>query len=190
MKNRKPTLLLPILLLMPLFFVVNNAFAQPPGYESGYVDGRTITFNAILVPNHAPPQAQADLYQVVYPIDWAQRGLPTPQCAPCDHGGDGTDFTDFHDHVLDSMPGDPGHGEFRALWHVYVVLPAYSFLTGGNPANDNAVSAAYASQMPAKSETAVDQLLDTMLPDGSPVAIEIDTNFYFLCAVVNGHAAH
>jgi hypothetical protein len=189
-KSKKPILLFSILLLVTVFLLVNNASAQPPGYEKGYVDGKTITFNAILVPNHVPLHVQADLYQVVYPIDWAQRGLAAPQCNPCDHGGDGIDFTDFHDHVLDSMPGDPGHGAFNPLWHVFVVMPAYSFLTGGDPANDDAIAAAYASRLPMKSETAVDDLLDSTLPEGTPVAVEIDTNFYFLCAIVNSHAAH
>lgn len=188
-KRNVPILSLSILLLFPVFLLVGNTFAQPPGYDVGYVNGRTVTFNAILVPNRAPAVAQADLYQIVYPIDWAQRGLAPPQCAPCDHGGDGIDLTDFHDHVLDSRPSDPGHGEYSPLWHVYVILPAYSFLTGGNPANNNAVAAAYASHLPAKSEAAVDDLLDATLPDGTPIAIEIDTDFYFLCSVVNYHAA-
>jgi hypothetical protein len=63
-------------------------------------------------------------------------------------------------------------------------VPAYSFLTGGDPANDAAVGAAYASHLQAKSEAAVDALLDLTLPDGSPVAIEFDTGSYFLCSVV------
>jgi hypothetical protein len=32
-------------------------------------------------------------------------------------------------------------------------------------------------------------LAATKLADGSPLAVEIDTNFYFLCAVVEGHTA-
>jgi hypothetical protein len=72
---------------------------------------------------------------------------------------------------------------------VYLVVPAYSFLTGGDPANDAAISAAYATYLPAKSEAAVDNLLDATL-NGHPIAIEIDTQFYFLCAVVNRHAVH
>jgi hypothetical protein len=92
--------------------------------------------------------------------------------------------------VLDSVPSDPGHGEFRTLWHVFAVAPAaYSFLTGGDSANDDAVAAAYASYLPAKSEAEVDALVDSTLPDVTPVAVEIDTNSYFLCAVVNHKAA-
>jgi hypothetical protein len=172
-----------------LLFLGGFSYAQPPGYEQAYVGGRTVTINAIDVPNHVPIKAQADFYQVVYPINWHELGLAPPQCNPCDHDGNGIDFIDFHDHVLDSMPSKPGGGEFSPLWHVNLVVPAYSFLTGGDPANDDAIGAAYATHLPAKSETAVDALLSATLPDGSPVAIEIDTGFYFLCAVVNNHAA-
>jgi hypothetical protein len=165
------------------------AAAGGPFYEPAYFNDTTVTINAIEVHQNAPLQAQADFYEVVYPIGWETLGIGTPQCNPCDHPGDGIDFTDFHDHILDSMPSSPGHGEFRTLWHVFVVLPAYSFLTGGDPANDAAVTAAYAAHIPTKSEAAVEDLLSSTLPDGSPVAIEIDTHFYFLCAVVNHHAA-
>ena len=95
------------------------------------------------------------------------------------------DFIDFHDHVLDSMPGNPGHGEFSPLWHVFLVIPAYN----GNAAHDDAVGAAYAAALPTTSEAAVDALLAKTLGDGSPVAVEIDTHFYFLCAVVSPTAA-
>ena len=182
-------LFFPILLLSVI--LVSGAFGQGgPGYENAYVGGNTVTINAIEVPNHAPYTAQADFYEVVYPINWQQLGLPAPQCNPCDHDGQGIDFLDYHDHVLDSMPSNPGHGNYTPLWHVFVVVPAYSFLTGGDPANDAAIGAAYGAQLPAKSETAVDALLASTLPDGvTPIAVEIDTEFYFLCAVVNAHAA-
>jgi len=179
-------LALMILTLVP----VGGVSAGQPEYEPAYVNGKTVTMNAIEISQHAPLQAQADLYLVVYPIGWEELGVAPPQCNPCDHGSDGIQFDDFHDHVLDSMPADPGHGEFRTLWHVFAVVPAYSYITGGDPANDDAVAAAYASQLPAKSEAAVDDLVDSTLPDGSPVAVEIDTDFYFLCAVVNRRADH
>ena len=169
--------------------VVGGVSAQQPDYEPAYVNGKTVTMNAIELAQNAPLQAQADLYLVIYPIGWEALGVAPPQCNPCDHGGDGIQFDDFHDHVLDSIPSDPGHGEFRTLWHVFAVVPAYSFITGGDPANDDAVAAAYASHLPAKSEAAVDELVDSKLSDGSPVAVEIDTDFYFLCAIVNQHAA-
>jgi len=169
--------------------LVSGVSADQPDYEPAYFNGKTVTINAIELPQHAPLQAQADLYLVVYPIDWEELGVAPPQCNPCDHGEDGIGFDDFHDHVLDSIPSDPGHGEFRTLWHVFAVAPAYSFITGGDPANDDAVAAAYASYLPAKSEAAVDALVALTLPDGSPVAVEIDTNSYFLCSVVNRKAA-
>jgi hypothetical protein len=180
---------LSLALVILALVLVSGVSAQQPEYEPAYVNGKTVTINAIEVSQNAPHQAQADLYLVVYPIDWEALGVPPPQCNPCDHGGDGIQFDDFHDHVLDSMPSDPGHGEFRTLWHVFAVVPAYSFITGGDPANDDAIAAAYASQLPANSETAVDALVDSTLPDGSPVAVEIDTDSYFLCAVVNRKAA-
>jgi len=74
--------------------------------------------------------------------------------------------------VLDSVPGT-GHGEFNPLWHVFLIVPSSS-----------AAETAYAAHLPLRSEAAVDALVD------SGLAVEIDTNFYFLCAVVNGHAAH
>ena len=180
---------LSLALIILALVLVSGVSASQREYEPAYVNGITVTMNAIEVSQNAPHQAQADLYFVVYPIGWEALGVASPQCNPCDHGGDGITFEDFHDHVLDSMPSDPGHGEYRTLWHVFAVVPAYSFITGGDPANDGAVAAAYASHLPAKSEAAVDALVDSTLPDGSPVAVEIDTDFYFLCAVVNPRAA-
>ena len=189
-QNRKQLVLLfSLLLVMLSLTLVSGVFAGKPEYEQAYFNGKTVTINAIEVPQNAPAQAQADLYLVVYPIGWEALGVSPPQCNPCDHEGDGIDFFDFHDHILDSMPANPGHGEFRTLWHVFGVAPAYSFFTGGDPAKDDAVGAAYAQYLPARSEAAVDALLDARLPDGSPVAIEVDTDSYFLCAVVNEHAA-
>jgi len=193
MKKRRQMLLLFSLFVLAIIslVMVNGVAAGKPGYEQAFVNGGTVTINAIDVPNHAPPQAQADFYEVVYPIGWQNLSIGTPQCNPCDHEGNGIDFTDFHDHILDSMPSNPGHGEFSPLWHVFVVLPNYSFLSGGPPdqAHDAAVNEAYASHIPTTSEAAVDELLGDTLQDGSPVAIEVDTHFYFLCSVVNRHAS-
>jgi hypothetical protein len=50
------------------------------------------------------------------------------------------------------------------------------------------VNVEYAAHLPVKSEAGVDALTASTLADGSPVAVEIDTHFYFLCAVVNAHA--
>ena len=147
----------------------------PPEYEQAYVNDTTVTINAIEV--HQNPNvlthATADFYEVVYPTDHSLWPAP-PQCDPCDHQGNGIDFTDFHDHVLDSMPGT-GHGEFNPLWHVFLIVPS-NF--------DQATEAAYAAHLPVRSEADVDALVN------SDLAVEVDTHFYFLCAVVNGHAAH
>jgi hypothetical protein len=117
--------------------------------------------------------AAADFYQVVYPTDedlWPN----LPQCNPCDHNGNGDDPTDYHDHVLDSVPGT-GHGEFNPLWHVFLIEPTKL----GDPTSE----AAYAAHIPLRSEADVDSLVK------SGLAVEIDTHFYFLCSVVNDHAA-
>src|SRR5512140_2717784 len=136
-----------------------------PGYESAYVNDQTVTINAIEVPNVAPAQAQADFYEVVYPPNWQQLSLEPPQCNPCDHDGNGIDFLDYHDHVLDSMPSSPGGNNYKAPWHVYAVVPAL-----GADADHNAkVEAAYASHLPAKSESEVEALVASRLDDGSPV---------------------
>ncbi len=164
-----------------------GATLQPqakPGYEEAYADGNTYLINAIEVPNHAPRGAQADLYEIVYPIGWENMGVNPPQCNPCDHEGNGIDFTDYHDHVLDSVPSSPGHGEYSPLWHVYAIIPAY----GSDPAANAAVSAAYASHLPIKSEADALALLDMTMPGGAPLAAKIDTGIYFLCAVVNPNA--
>lgn len=147
----------------------------PPGYEQAYVNGTTVTINAIEVHQSqgALTHATADFYQVVYPTDHSLWPAP-PQCNPCDHDGNGIDFVDFHDHVLDSVPGTTG-GEFSPLWHVFLIIPS-SF--------DEATQAAYAAHLPLRSEADVAALVN------SGLATEIDTHFYFLCAVVNGQAAH
>jgi hypothetical protein len=180
---------LSLALIILALVLVGGVSAQQPEYEPAYFNGKTVTMNAIELTQNAPLQAQADLYLVVYPIGWEGLGIAPPQCNPCDHEGDGIDFFDFHDHVLDSIPSDPGHGEFRTLWHVFGVAPAYSFVTGGDPAKDDEIGKAFAKQLPAKSESEVDALVDSTLPDGTPVAIEVDTGSYFLCAIVNRKAA-
>jgi hypothetical protein len=166
------------------FALATPATAARPEYEQAYVGGTTVTINAISVPSTAPLRAQADFYAVVCPVDWQARGLNPPQCNPCDHNGNGIDAFDFHDHVLDSMPGNPGHGEFSPLWHLFFVMPNYT----GDAAHDAAVGDAYAAALPTKSEAAVDALLAQRLGNGSPVAVEIDAHGYFLCAVVSANA--
>ena len=151
------------------------ALSSRPGYEPAYYNNTTVTINAIEVPQNVGPlaHAAADFYQVAYTPDpslWPS----APMCNPCDHEGNGIQFTDFHDHLLDSIPSNPDHGEFNPLWHVFVVIPA-DFSHAGQ--------VAYAARLPMKSEAAVDAAI------AAGVAQEIDTGFYFLCAVVNAHAA-
>jgi hypothetical protein len=171
---RRFVLVSSVLGLLSLLFATSAA-AGPPEYEPAYFNGGVATINAIEVKQNAGPltHASADFYQVVYPTDTALWPSP-PQCNPCDHQGNGIDPTDFHDHVLDSIPGRPGHGEFSPLWHVFLIVPA-----DPSPAGQ----AAYAAMLPMTSEAAVDAAVD------AGVAQEIDTQFYFLCSVVSPNAA-
>ena len=140
-----------------------------PGYEPAYYNGSTVTINAIETPQNAGPlqNAAADFYEVVYPPGTGK----TPQCNPCDHQGNGITPDDFHDHVLDSVPSSPGGGEYNPLWHVFVIVPV--------PAK----VAEYAARLPMTSEAAIDDAI----ADG--LAVEIDTGFYLICAVVSPNAA-
>ena len=162
----------------------------PPGYEEAYVNDTTVWINAIELNQNPTEQAQADFYEIVYPFDPATGQELTaywpsdPQCNPCDHQGDGITPDDFHDHVLDSRPSDPTGREYNALWHVYVVMPNYT----ADAAHNTAVNQALQSMLPVKSEAEADALESTQV-DGMPLAIEIDTHFYFLCAVVGTGAA-
>ena len=178
---KKNTLLLTSLMTIAVgLFFANSASAQggcPPDREAMWYDGHTVNITASdWLPNRAPREVQNNVYVVVYPLGWQALGLATPQCNPCDHAGNGIGFDDFHDHVLDSVPGVIG---YTGLRHVNVILPNYSFLSGGNdPARDAAVTALYASQFPVTSVEAVDNLLNLTAPDGSPLAIMIDAGFY------------
>ena len=74
-----------------------------------WFDGNIVHITASdWLPYRAPQKVQNNVYVVVYPIGWQQLGLATPQCDPCDHAGNGIGFDDFHDHVLDSVPGVVG----------------------------------------------------------------------------------
>jgi hypothetical protein len=142
-----------------------------PVYELAYYNGTIVTMNHIEVPQNPGPlaHAAADLYAVIYPANHAL--WPSlPLCNPCVHNGNPI----FHDHVLDSIPSDPGHGEFNPLWHVFAIRAA-------NPSA--ATQAAYAARLPMTSEAAVDAAIT------AGVAIEVDTHSYFMCAIVNANAA-
>jgi hypothetical protein len=165
------------------------AVGGPPGYEMAYVSDTTVRINAIEVKQNPTDKAQADFYEVVYPFDPATGQEltdfwpSTPQCSPCDHQGDGITPDDFHDHVLDSRPSDPGHGEYNALWRVFVIMPNYT----GSVEHNSAVNSTLESLLPAKSEDAVNDLLSTQV-EGVPLVNEINTHFYFICAVVGDNA--
>ena len=147
-----------------------------PEYELAYYNGTIVTMNHISVPQnpHALAHAAADLYAVFYPANHALWPSTPPLCNPCDHPGIANDPRNYHDHVLDSIPSDPGHGEFNALWHVLAILPANTL---------PATQAAFAARLPMTSEAQVDAAI------AAGVAREVDTGSYFLCSIVNAHAA-
>jgi hypothetical protein len=60
-----------LIALAGALFAAAPASASQPQYEPAYFDGRTVTINAIEVPQHPGPlaNATADFYQVVYPPD-------------------------------------------------------------------------------------------------------------------------
>lgn len=167
---------------LSLLFVTSLNAQSTSDRELGYYNGGTVRFSVDLsVPQKVPTHVQRNVYIVVYPMGFHDLGLADPQCDPCDHLGDGITFDDFHDHVLDAIPGIPG---FTALSHVSAVLPNYSFLSGGNdPVRDAAISQAYAAHLPATSVEAVEDLLNTTAPDGTPLAIRNDFGFYIRLSV-------
>jgi hypothetical protein len=185
MKKKRNILATSVLLATLSLLLVSGLHAQgghPPDHEPAYFGGQVYAMTASdWLPQKAPAKVQSNIFVVVYPIGWASLGLDAPQCNPCDHAGNGIGFDDFHDHVLDSIPGTAGWSPLR---RVNVILPNYSFLAGINdPARDAAVSAAYASQMPATSTDALNDLLNSTAPDGSPLAIRIDAGFYIRATV-------
>ncbi len=166
---------------------VASAAAGPPVYEPAYVNGKTVIISVQdPQPGRVPPPAQNDYFEVIYPNGWATLLFPhVPQCNPCDHGGDGDDFYDYHDHVFGGEPGT-GRGAYGALWQLSFVLPLDKT---GDPTHDAAVSVAYARRLPVTSAQAVQALLAATLPDGSPIAERVPTNYHFLAAIVSGRAA-
>ena len=182
MKKNNLVLTFFLALIAVAILLINNSYGQSPAQELGYFDGQTVRFSADLgIPQKVPTRIQHTVYLVVYPIGFHGLGLADPQCNPCDHLGDGISFDDFHDHVLDSAPGIPGYTAFS---RVAAVLPNYSFLSGGNnPTRDAAISAAYATHLPATSVEAVNELLSTTAPDGTPLAVRNDLGIYIRLSV-------
>ena len=146
------------------------AVGGPPAYERAYYNGTIVTMNHIEVPQNPNvlEHAAADLYAVIYPSNHAL--WPSlPLCNPCIHNGNPI----YHDHVLDSIPSNPGHGEFNPLWHAFVIRAANSTV---------ATQTAYALRLPMTSEADVDAAI------AAGVASETDTHSYFICSIVNAHA--
>jgi hypothetical protein len=182
MKKINSIVLITLVLSTLCLLFVGSLHAQKPDRELGYFNGQELEFSADLgIPQKVPAKVQGNVFLVVYPIGFQDLGLADPQCNPCDHLSDGITFDDFHDHILDSIPGVPG---YTALKHVSAVLPNYSFLSGGNnPARDAAISQAYASHLPATSTEEVEDLLNSTAPDGSPLAIRSDLGIYIRLSV-------
>jgi hypothetical protein len=99
-----------------------------PEYELAYYNGTIVTMNHISVPQNpqALDHAAADLYAVFYPANHALWPAP-PLCNPCDPPREApmTRATTTTT-CLDSIPSDPGHGEFNPLWHVFAIMPVNS----------------------------------------------------------------
>src|SRR6478672_12547463 len=106
--------------------VALQAASGQPEYERAYYNGTIVTMNHISVPQNPNTlaHAAADLYAVFYPANHALWPSTPPLCNPCDHPGAPGDPRRYHDHVLDSIPSNPGHGEFNPLWHVFAIVPA------------------------------------------------------------------
>lgn len=158
-----------------------------PSYEPAYANGHTVLISVKdPMPGKVARQAQNKYYEVIYPIGWQSLTTSIPQCNPCDHGGDGDDFFDYHDHVFSAEPSNTGRGAYGPLWRLNFVIPAIT----GNAQHDAAVVTLYASYLPTTSAQAVKALLSARLSDGSPVAELIDVDYVFLAAIVNSNAAH
>jgi hypothetical protein len=178
-----------IALIMPLFCLNGVATAADPhpqlASEGAYADGALVTIS--ITPPTASSKAlnsQLTLFLVVYPNGFETLGIGTPICNPCDHGGDGIDPTDFHDHVLSGLPRNRAGGRpDPPVFHLFQVRPAYT----GDEAHDASVTAAYAGRLPAKSSAAVAALLAARLNDGSPLAILADLNLQLTAPVIKEH---
>ena len=139
-------------------------------FQPGYLGGRTVVYRPGAPVAGAPVKR---LFQVRYPDGWAEL-TARPQCAPCDHFGNGPDAGDYHDHVL-SRPNRAANAAGKVTWHVYDVRPAYT----GKADHDTAVSAAYSRLLPVQSTAEVRRLLRARLSDGSPLAVLVDTGVQF-----------
>lgn len=187
MKTTTPTLFVSFAALL-LWSGSTSPATAAPAYEPAYANGHTVLISVKdPLPGKVARQAQNKYYEVIYPIGWQSLTTSVPQCNPCDHGGDGDDFFDYHDHVFSADPFNAGGGAYGPLWRLNFVIPAIT----GNAQHDAAVVTLYASYLPTTSAQAVKALLAARLStDGSPIAELIDVDYVFLAAIVNANAAH
>jgi hypothetical protein len=185
---RLKRILLGMALVMPLLFLNGVATATDNqrnlAFEGAYADGDLFTIGITPPTTSAKPlEDQLSLFLVVYPNGFETLGIGDPICNPCDHGGNGIDPTDFHDHVLTGIGEPPRGGRNAPVFHLFMVHPAYT----GNAAHDASVTAAYAGRLPAKSSAAVAALLAAKLNDGSPVSNIADLNLQLTAPVIKKH---
>jgi hypothetical protein len=163
-----------------------DLLADAPHHEHGYANGHVITISVKdPIPGRVAAAAQNNYYEVFYPIGWPELTESIPQCNPCDHLGDGDDFSDYHDHVFAGEPSAPRKGTYGPLWRLNLVMPAYT----GETEHDLAVSAAYAAFLPITSEGAALALLEATMEDGSPIAVMESIDYVFLAAIVSSSAS-
>lgn len=189
--KRSKRIVLFIALMMPLLCLSGAATATDHqsqlAFEGAYVDGSLVTIG-ITAPTVStkPLNGQSTLFLVVYPNGFETLGIGTPICNPCDHGGNGIDPTDFHDHVLNGFPTEKEGNRNAPVFHLFQVQPAYT----GDADHDALVTTAYAGHLPAKSSAAVASLLSARLNDGSPVTTISDTNLQLTAPVIKEHPGH
>lgn len=149
------------------------------------------------IPLPANSHSWEDLYEEAPQMPTA--GFPTsPQSNACDHLGiiPGTNSTQcYHDHTIDVPPQN--HGEYSAVWHVYLVVclnnqPSYN--AGSNSCTSQTVSGIGLSGAPTTLNLAsVVTISGTQTPLTSVSSIEaaetagivtiIDTGVTFVCPV-------
>jgi hypothetical protein len=183
-KLRQLVLGISLIMLLCLNSVATATDHPALAFEGAYADGALVTIG-ITAPtvSSVPLESQFTLFLVVYPNGFDSLGIGPPICNPCDHGGDGVDPTDFHDHVLSGFPHDRAGGRHDPIFHLFQVLPAYT----GVAAHDASVTASYAGHLPATSNAAVAALLSAKLNDGSQVATISDLNLQLSAPEIREH---
>ncbi len=112
-----------LLLAMPVLSVYASNGSSKNFAELVWGDGKTYSMVAPPSPEPHPgaAQAQEDFFEEAPQVP--SSGSPiSPQSTDCTHLGfvpGTTSATCYHDHTLNTVPGDVG---YRGLWHVYLVL--------------------------------------------------------------------